>query len=276
VKPTWGVSFGLPQTGGAGPIAPHAGYSLGTPGYTPGYGLVSGQGINLGPVSVNPLVAVQVTKDDYGEKVVKPYVNLHVTPNPGLFHKLGHLLAYKKYGAYGGGPYGGQYGVYAPHYHTHHVKPVHHYTSPPLHYPPHPHHHGPHHSHPTYYKPHGGYYPSEYYKDDNDDYDDYSDYSDYADDYYRNAGGRRALTKEDRQSAMGKDSPKSSGEDVGRSNGKITFTDRKKRDVSAFNETTEVRTGGQCLLASSNRLDCCRDRIEPLIRLSAVDRERPR
>jgi len=249
VKPTWGVSFGLPQTGG--PIAPHAGYPLGIPGYTPGYGLVGGQGINLGPVSVNPLVAVQVTKDEYGEKVVKPYVNLHVTPNPGLFHKLGHLLAYKKYGVYSGGPYGGQYGVYAPHYHTHHVKPIHHYSPPPSHYPPHPHHHG--HHPPTYYKPqhHGEYYPGEYYKDDNDDYD--YDYSDYADDYYRSAGGRSALTKDDGQSTRGNGSPRKSSGKAAQSNGKITFTDRKKRDVTAFNETTEVRTRDQCPLA----LDCC-------------------
>jgi len=54
------------------------------------------------------------------------------------------------------------------------------------------------------------------------------------------------LTKDDRQSTMGKNSPrKPSGEDVRQSNGKITFTDRKKRDVMAFNETTEVRTRGQ-------------------------------
>lgn len=230
VKPTWGVSFGLPQTGG--PIAPHPGNPLGIPGYAPGYGPIGGQGINLGPVSVNPLVAVQVTKDEYGEKVVKPYVNLHVTPNPGLIHKLGHLLAYKKYG-----PYGGYDAVYAPHYHTHHEKPIYHYPPRPSFYPSYGvhHHQGEHHS--TYHKPHhhGGYYPS-YNKDDNDDYDDYDYPDDYADDYYRNA---RAKNAKDIQSST-KDSPRGPT-DERRTSGKITFSDRRKRNT--FNETrSEVRT----------------------------------
>lgn len=254
VKPTWGVSFGLPQTGGVGPIAPHAGYPLGVPGYAPGYGLVGGQGLNLGPVSVNPLVAVQVTKDEYGEKLIKPYVNLHVTPNPGLIHKLGHLLAYKKYGAYGGhyGGYGGYggHGVYAPHYHTHHEKPIYHYPSRPTYYPPHVNHHE--HHYPIH-KPqhHGGYYPGGYYKDDNDDYDDDYDYSDgdYADDYYRNARGRTASTKDSEQGSTTKgDSPRGSPGEGGvqrQTSGRITFADRKKRDTRAFNETTEVRTTGR-------------------------------
>lgn len=235
VKPTWGVSFGLPQTGG--PIAPHPGNPLGILGYTPGYGPIGGQGINLGPVSVNPLVAVQVTKDEYGEKVVKPYVNLHVTPNPGLVHKLGHLLAHKKYGLYGGYD-----SVYAPHYHTHHEKPIYHYPSRPPFYPS----HGVHHHYPTYPKPHypGGYYSSYYEKDyDHSDYDDYNDYSDdYADDYYRNTrarnakgGGQSSSSKEPKDSPRGPASER-------QTSGKITFSDRRKRD--ALNDTwSQVRTG---------------------------------
>ncbi|EZA61689.1 hypothetical protein DMN91_003623 [Ooceraea biroi] len=265
VKPTWGVSFGLPQTGG--PIAPHPGYPLGVPGYAPGYGLVGGQGINLGPVSVNPLVAVQVTKDEYGEKIVKPYVNLHVTPNPGLIHKLGHLLAYKKYGLYGGhyGGYGGHYGgygghgVYAPHYPTHHEKPIYHYPSRPPYHPQHVHH--PEH-YPTYHKPqhHGEYYPGGYYRDDNnDDYDDY-DYSDadYADGYYRSARGRTASTKDSGQSTGAKNdsSQRPTGEGARQTSGRITFADRKKRDTAAFNETTERRYGRPPVCGSHHV--CCR------------------
>ncbi|XP_018401853.1 PREDICTED: uncharacterized protein LOC108779021 [Cyphomyrmex costatus] len=251
VKPTWGVSFGLPQTGGVGPIAPHPGNLLGTPGYTPGYGLVGGQGINLGPVAVNPLVAVQVTKDEYGEKVIKPYVNLHVTPNPGLIHKLGHLLAYKKYGLYGGhygshygGHYGGQHGVYAPHYHTHHERPIYHYPSRPPFYPS----HNIHHHEPIYYKPHSGYYPS-YYKDDNDDYDEYDYSDDYQNDYYRNARARNASTTKDTQfltKDLSKVSPQGLTGNERQRSGKITFSDRKRRDTTtAFSETTSERQYGR-------------------------------
>lgn len=271
MRPTWGVSFGLPQTGGVGPIAPHPGNPLGIPGYTPGYGLVGGQGINLGPVAVNPLVAVQVTKDEYGEKVVKPYVNLHVTPNPGLIHKLGHLLAHKKYGLHGGhygGHYGENYGVYAPHYHTHHERPIYHYPSRPPFYPS----HGVHHHEPIYHKPHG-YYPS-YYKDDTGDYDDYDYSDDYQDDYYRNARAKNASVTEDRRST--KDLPKASpqglaGVDRQRS-GKITFSDRRRRDTTAFSETTsEVRTRSVGLLALLNRLNRCNNEVVERLRPSADD-----
>ncbi|XP_020292201.1 uncharacterized protein LOC109858907 isoform X2 [Pseudomyrmex gracilis] len=258
VKPTWGVSFGLPQTGGIGPIAPHPGNPLGVPGYTPGYGLVGGQGINLGPVSVNPLVAVQVTKDEYGEKVVKPFVNLHVTPNPALVHKLGHLLAYKKqnlFGGHYGGGYGG-YGVYAPHYHTHntyHEKPIV-YPSRPSFYPS----HGVHNQYPIYHKPHyhNAYYPSHFKDDDDDDYD-YSD--DYTDDYYRNAktakttkSGEIATKNTARESAVG-------GER--QTGGKITFSDRRKRDATTFNETISERRYGRPPACGARHVCCQRSHI---------------
>lgn len=61
---------------------------------------------------------MQVTKDDYGEKVIKPFVNLHVTPNDYLLHKAGDLLSYKK-GL-----------VFNNHFH-HHTHP-----KPPFHYGP--------------------------------------------------------------------------------------------------------------------------------------------
>ncbi|KAF7995277.1 hypothetical protein HCN44_004749 [Aphidius gifuensis] len=107
VKPTWGVSFGLPQDGNGGgsgrypinpygenpPLNPYRGYG--------GGGANGANGINLGLVSVNPLLALKVGKDDYGEKVVKPFVNLHVTPNQGLVNKLDNYDNTKKTGQSG-------------------------------------------------------------------------------------------------------------------------------------------------------------------------------
>lgn len=213
MKPTWGVSFSLPQSG-VGPIPPYPGNPLGNP--YPNYGL-GGHGINLGPVSVNPLVAVQVTKDEYGEKVIKPYVNLHVTPNQGLIHKLGHLLAYKKHGLHGN--YGG---TYAPHYHSDL------YPSRPY-YPLHNIHQ--HEHYPIYHRPsyHDGY-PSDYYKEGND-YED-----DYIDDYYRMFHARNKLTK-NQESSTKNFRQKSS-------NGQITFSDRKKRETIFSKMISEVRAVG--------------------------------
>ncbi|KAH1002597.1 hypothetical protein HUJ04_008672 [Dendroctonus ponderosae] len=89
LKPTFGLSFGLPYQGGGGyPFSPH--------GIYPHHGTVDGTGINLGLVSVNPLVSVQFTKDDYGNKVIKPFVNLHLTPNSYLVNKFEDLISYKK------------------------------------------------------------------------------------------------------------------------------------------------------------------------------------
>lgn len=254
VKPTWGVSFGLPQTGGVGPIAPHPGNPLSYPGY----GLVGGQGINLGPVSVNPLLALQVTKDEYGEKVVKPYVNLHVTPNSGLVHKLGQLLAYKKYGLYGGhgGVYAPSHGYYHSHYHTHQYgKPFYHYPPsrppsylyPSSHVDAHHHHHQQGHYTPIYHKPH--HHHGAYYKDYDDDvdYNDYDYSGDYADDYYGRGVRARNEPTRSGQSSSAKDLT-SRGQTGGerRPSGKITFSDRRKREAM-FSETTsasEVRTVG--------------------------------
>lgn len=127
VKPTFGISFGLPHQGGGGyPINLHGPNPL----VNPYGGSVGSAGINLGLVSVNPLVSVQIEKDDYGQKVVKPFVNLHVTPNDYLVHKLENLLAYKKDAIYNNhehfhhhhGPY--------KHHHHHHRKP-HYFHGPP-------------------------------------------------------------------------------------------------------------------------------------------------
>lgn len=131
-KPTFGVSFGLPQQGGGGyPININGPHSL----VNPYGGTVGAAGINLGLVSVNPLISVQVTNDDYGEKIVKPFINFHVTPNDYLVHKLEHLLDYKKdiiYNKHQHYHYG-----HHPHKLHHHHKPHYHYGPPagPLHIP---------------------------------------------------------------------------------------------------------------------------------------------
>lgn len=87
VAPTFGVSFGLPHSHGY-PTNPFGG----PPGLNPYGHSIGPDGLNIGPVSVNPLLSVQVTKDEFGEKVVRPLVNLHVTPNHGLVHKIGGLI----------------------------------------------------------------------------------------------------------------------------------------------------------------------------------------
>lgn len=103
----------------------------GNPAQNPYFGSISPNGLNLGLVNVNPLVSFQVAKNEHGEKLFKPLVNLHVTPNENLISKVGSLFAAKKYGV--------QQALYNQHYHTHT-----HYPNPPEIY--HPHHHQPPHS----------------------------------------------------------------------------------------------------------------------------------
>ncbi|KAK2586802.1 hypothetical protein KPH14_011827 [Odynerus spinipes] len=252
VKPTWGVSFGLPQSNS--PINPFGGYGA--------------QGINLGLVSVNPLVAVQVTKDDYGEKIVKPFVNLHVTPNPGLVHKLGHLLAHKKQTLLGN---------YAPEYYPvgrppvyekpiFVEKPIHHYPSKPF-YPSHggsfyhekPHHYAYHHS--EYHEPdyHTGY-AGDYRNDDDDDDDDDYDYSggleEYLD-YYRKA---RTNVSYENDARINRYSAENSPSENG--NGKIAFKDRKKRDVQTIMKAEE-RQFGRPPVCGPRHVCCRRNHVVP-------------
>lgn len=188
VQPTFGVSFGLPQPSHGGyPINPfHA-----NPIYNPYGPALNGGGLNLGLISVNPLLAVQVTKNDYGEKVVKPFVNLHVTPNEHVVDKLGHLFHEKKQYLFNKHNHYHHYNPYQYGHHHHHLhKPIHppiHTIHPPIRPPHYPPNYGssvysPHHTHyePGYAKlhPHNGhestvgddYYDDVYHSDDNSDY----------------------------------------------------------------------------------------------------------
>ncbi|XP_002012261.4 uncharacterized protein LOC6586651 isoform X3 [Drosophila mojavensis] len=133
ILPTYGVSFGLPY--------PSAGYPGGYPAnvlndyypaQNPNFGSLGPNGLNLGLVNVNPLVSLQVSKTDYGENVVKPLVNLHVTPNANIIQKVGDF--FKKTPSE----------VHSTHYHHHdhfsgyeHEHHPHHYSAPP---PTHHHH----------------------------------------------------------------------------------------------------------------------------------------
>lgn len=92
ILPTFGISFGLPYPTGGYPINPFNGH----PAPNPHFGSISPNGLNLGLVNVNPLVSLQVQKTEYGEKLVKPLVNLHVTPNEHLIHHVGKIFQHKK------------------------------------------------------------------------------------------------------------------------------------------------------------------------------------
>lgn len=98
------------------------------------------------------MVSFQIAKNEFGEKLFKPLVNLHVTPNANIIQKVGDILKKKKFG-FGGAPSVNQ------HYHTHT-----HYPNPPEIY--HPHQHGGHihyesHNHESHGYPSApGGYPS--------------------------------------------------------------------------------------------------------------------
>lgn len=88
------MSFGLPVPYPAGyPISPF-------PAYIPNPhsgAFQNPNGLNLGLINVNPLVSFQVTKSEFdGQKLVKPFINLHVTPNKGILDTVGGLFYAKK------------------------------------------------------------------------------------------------------------------------------------------------------------------------------------
>ncbi|XP_076624592.1 uncharacterized protein LOC143343509, partial [Colletes latitarsis] len=217
VKPTWGISFGLPQTGGPYPVGQYGANALVNP--YGGYGSAE-QGLNFGLVSVNPLLAVQFTKDEYGDKVVKPFVNFHVTPNRGLVQKLGHLLAHKKQTLYetNGGNYAPQY-----------------YPSKPTVFYEKPYYAKPHHPPPYVYSSHRETpYTDEYsdYYRDGDNYDyDYEDHPHYY------GVARTNNDKSQPDEGHGQAVPKAG------TAGKVSFPNRRKRDARSrlplTNDTTE-------------------------------------
>ncbi|KZC11825.1 Serine proteinase stubble [Dufourea novaeangliae] len=250
VKPTWGISFGLPQSNGGGPypINPYGGNPLVNPytGYGPG-GYQPEQGINLGLVSVNPLLAVQFTKDEYGDKVVKPFVNFHVTPSRHIVQGLGQLLANKKqalYGNYGPG--------YAPHYH-YPPKPNVYYEKPYYTKPIYPSHNPHYHREPSSYTNHAEY--TDYYRDV-DDYDyDYEDRS-FANQYDGRSRSNEPISTDARAASV--ERPKATGT-VPSAVGKVSFPNRRKRDVRYVSETErQFVVGGP--RACSPGLVCCRRR----------------
>lgn len=128
ILPTLGVSFGLPYPTHGYPISPY-----GNQIPNPYFGAISPNGLNLGLLNVNPLFSLQVTKSEHGEKLVKPFVNLHVTPNEGIIGKIGSLFAHKK------GPL-----------HNHYHKHLHRYPPPPFDH----HHHEPHYFEGPHHPPH--------------------------------------------------------------------------------------------------------------------------
>lgn len=158
---------------------------------------------------MNPLLAVQFTKDEYGEKVVKPFVNFHVTPNRNIVQKLGHLLSHKKqtlFESYGPS--------YTPHYYP--LKPIEFYEKPYYVNPHDPLFHR-YTSHRETLYPHRY---SDYYRDDDDDYD----YNyDYEDNYH---GIARNNDKISIDHANGSTIPKQTG-------GKVLFPNRRKRDIQS-------------------------------------------
>lgn len=177
VSPTFGVSFGLPQSGDY-PINPLTGHPIVNP-YGPS---ISGNGVKLGPVAVNPLIAFQVSKDESGDKVLKPLVNLHVTPTHGFIHKLGGI----KHKILDHLSHDHHYHDYYPHVHTYEKPHDYHshdgfYSKP--YYPSSFNHYGGSydyyesgHSHPSYgYSGSGHEYGYDKYINDDDD-----------DNYYRN------------------------------------------------------------------------------------------
>merc|ERR1719350_588011 len=78
LQPTVGVSFGLPQAGPG-----YGGYQqnpVGSGGAVNPY-YTGADGVEVGPVNLNPLFSFQAATNDDGELALKPLVNLHLTPN---------------------------------------------------------------------------------------------------------------------------------------------------------------------------------------------------
>ncbi|XP_060802516.1 uncharacterized protein LOC106134916 isoform X1 [Amyelois transitella] len=280
VQPTFGVSFGLPQPSHNGyPINPFNSNPL----YNPYGPALNSGGLNLGLISVNPLLSVQVTKNDYGDKVIKPFVNLHVTPNEHVVNKIGHLFHKKKLYLLNKHEH---YHHYKPHYYHHHTPIAPPHVAPPPHYPIH---HGPpiYSPHYSHYGPpgqpfkvaHAPVHNDDYYDDDDQvgHYDDNVDYNSYAGSYHGPGFERSAnITATDRQANYANRYSYSRSltlpqNDPGANRGgkAIRFPEkRKKRDISVEKsiEITQERQGyfGQPSVQQCrpNQV-CCRRPLRP-------------
>ncbi|KAK9502943.1 hypothetical protein O3M35_011622 [Rhynocoris fuscipes] len=234
LRPTFGVSFGLPSGANGYPLNPWGQY----PALNPYGSSIGGPGgVNLGLVSVNPLLSLQVTKDEYGDKVVKPLVNLHVTPNHGLVNKIGSIFHHLKEPYYPQPPYLNHH-----HLHVHKIPPPVHYHPIKPSYP-----YAPHYSYPqssTYYRPSPNYIRP-YYQQSSPYIRDTDDYDDEDDDYYRSSSSSGATNSDPSRTTQSSDKPN-----------KITFPEdrvaRNKRNV----EERQAYYGGSGRCGPSQV--CCR------------------
>ncbi|CAH0584212.1 unnamed protein product [Chrysodeixis includens] len=182
VQPTFGVSFALPPAPNmASNFHPY------NPQLSPFGRSIFAGGINLGIATVNPLLSLQISKDEYGEKVYSPLVHFHITPSQHKIAALNQIFDDKKYyllnkhlhyhtlhhplhvspALHPGYPVPVPP---PPYYHGPHVPPPHFGPShhslhsprplPHIPSPPHPPHHYQHHASPVHYPPH--YEPSVY------------------------------------------------------------------------------------------------------------------
>ncbi|XP_065213166.1 uncharacterized protein LOC135840503 isoform X2 [Planococcus citri] len=249
LRPTFGVSFGLPSGGAGYPISPYGP----NPAINPyGHSLGGGNGLNLGLVNVNPLLSLQVSKDEYGDKVVKPWVNLHVTPNHQLVDKFGYLVHKLK------DPH--HYGGYPPSYYHHHNH-FHSQPQPPPYYPP---------SRPYYPSrpPHYGYnnYAPSYHGYNGVNYNSldyaptgYEDEDDYDSGFYRNANSNASAQNSDqyKRTAYPEQSDSKSSSVVF-PNDRVSGNRKRRQAQDQEGGSAEQRQGYFGLNKCGPRQVCCR------------------
>lgn len=142
VQPTFGISFALPPGSPGSPsLTNHHPYN---PHLFPFGRAITAGGINLGVAIVNPLLSLQITKDEEGEKIYRPLLHFHVTPSQEKLRAVTKLFDDKK--AF----------LLNKHHHYHTMYPI-----PPNYpvYPWHPVPHAPMYPPPQSQNPHYGYPP---------------------------------------------------------------------------------------------------------------------
>ena len=86
ILPTLGISFGLPGGAfGSYPVNPLGNNPL----VNQFGGPIGGDGVDLGAVNVNPLVSLQLAKNEKGDKIFRPLINFHITPSRSTLGELG-------------------------------------------------------------------------------------------------------------------------------------------------------------------------------------------